>query len=68
MNETILTKTGKTLLLDLLKKLHIINENFTGKLTLNFNMGGLTALEKTEKFECGQKVKETSGVAQQGSA
>jgi hypothetical protein len=37
------------MLLDILKQLGIISENYTGKVTLNISQGGLQDVEKVEK-------------------
>lgn len=50
MADAAFASTKKALLIELMKKLSIINSDFTGKVTMNFNQGGLTAIEKTEKI------------------
>lgn len=51
MTTNSIKKDDKTLLLDLLNKLCIINSEFTGRLVLNFNQGGLNDIERTEKIK-----------------
>lgn len=39
----------------LLLNLGVIDETFTGRLTINLNQGGVTEIEITEKVEKGEK-------------
>lgn len=41
----------KQLLKELLVKLDIIKPEFTGKVTININQGGITDIEKTERLK-----------------
>jgi hypothetical protein len=41
----------KTDFAQLLKRLGVVDETFTGRVTINLNQGGVTEIEKTEKIE-----------------
>jgi hypothetical protein len=41
----------KRLLTDLLKKLKIISEQWTGRITINVNDGNIGSIEKTERIK-----------------
>jgi hypothetical protein len=41
----------KKVLFAVLNKLGIISEDFTGKIVVNINQGGITDLEKTERLK-----------------
>lgn len=46
-----LSKTAKGRLLDFLKQMGIIGDNFTGKISFNLNQGAICDVEKLERLK-----------------
>lgn len=50
-SERILSKDYKSIIVEIFVKLGLISADFTGKIILNLNQGGLTDVEKTERLK-----------------
>lgn len=46
-----MSKTAKGRLLDFLKQMGIIGDNFTGKISFNLNQGAICDVEKLERLK-----------------